>query len=686
MATGGFKNGNIRELGSLENGLLKTTSGVLDVATANEDYLEPTPNLVDLSELELTQGDILYYNDGALSVIPFGSNNQFLGINGTEIGWFTLGGGGGGAPTNAKYLVTESNPALTDEVVFPVNVAAFILGVGQGALQNNSAGNGNTAMGLNALHLNTEGSINTAYGLAALYSNTVGNTNCAFGSQPLYYNVGGLQNNAFGYRSLYRNTSGNSNCSFGTEALYANTTYAGSAAFGYQALYSVTANRNSAFGYRSLYGSGNPDAPSTGNGNAAFGSESLRSLTSGIANCAFGAESLLSTTTGNTNCAFGSSALQANIGGTGNSAFGYYALHDNVSGIYNQAFGQWSLYKNTTGSGNIAIGFNALYNNLTEDYSIAIGHNALYSSTSTPDVIALGRQALENATTPLDCIAIGAEALIGNIDGVSNISLGNYSLPLSASNDNVIAIGHNIAPTATLLRDSIAIGNNTFANFTTTDSGNNIAIGHDAGSSIPQLSGSACIFIGNAAKAGADALTNAGAIGTNATVSVSNALVLGNSMNIGIGTNSPLYALHIGDDYSMNPLFYMKNNPGGFFAPTPTDGVIYYSRSGAPAVTSSDSNRNGAIVTARTDVTCGTVTLQLPGGGGASTSYAPVSTTAVTAASRIFVSYKNLSSPAPEDSGILYVPSRVVGSGFMIISTSETDQSTVDWILVNPQA
>ena len=45
-------------------------------------------------------------------------------------------------------------------------------------------------------------------------------------------------------------------------------------------------------------------------------------------------------------------------------------------------------------------------------------------------------------------------------------------------------------------------------------------------------------FVGFGADAGAGSLTNATAIGNNARVNVSNAFVLGNAANVGIGTSA----------------------------------------------------------------------------------------------------------------------------------------------------
>jgi hypothetical protein len=69
------------------------------------------------------------------------------------------------------------------------------------------------------------------------------------------------------------------------------------------------------------------------------------------------------------------------------------------------------------------------------------------------------------------------------------------------------------------------------------------AFGADAGSA--QLSYTSCSFLGFNADASVNALTNATAIGANASVSASNCLVLGSSANVGIGVSNPSELLHV---------------------------------------------------------------------------------------------------------------------------------------------
>ena len=54
-----------------------------------------------------------------------------------------------------------------------------------------------------------------------------------------------------------------------------------------------------------------------------------------------------------------------------------------------------------------------------------------------------------------------------------------------------------------------------------------------------------CVFLGSLANASVNTLTNAVAIGYNASVALSDSLVLGNGCNVGIGTSSPRASLSV---------------------------------------------------------------------------------------------------------------------------------------------
>jgi hypothetical protein len=197
---------------------------------------------------------------------------------------------------------------------------------GDGALQSNTTGSGNSAVGVGALQSNTTGYNNAAVGYLALQSNTTGYANAAVGVSALQSNTTGIQNSVVGVGALQSNTTGSNNVAAGYLALNSNT---------------------------------------TGNSNAAMGVSALTSNTTGYSNAAVGVNALNSNTTGYINAAMGVNALKNNTTGSGNSAMGVNALYSNTTGNSNAAMGVDALYSNTTGSNNVAAGYLALNSNTT---------------------------------------------------------------------------------------------------------------------------------------------------------------------------------------------------------------------------------------------------------------------------------------------------------------------------------
>ncbi len=159
------------------------------------------------------------------------------------------------------------------------------------------------------------------------------------------------------------------------------------------------------------------------------------------------------------------------------------------SGTRNTAFGQIALNSLTSGADNTATGYGALYTNSTGNQNVAYGKYALFN-TNANDNTAYGFNAMFFNTSGASNTAIGITALQNNTTGSNNVAVGNY-----------------------------ALGNN--------------------------FTGSNNTAIGAAAQVGAPDLTNATAIGANASVNISNALVLGNNVNVGIGTTSPKAKLDV---------------------------------------------------------------------------------------------------------------------------------------------
>lgn len=113
---------------------------------------------------------------------------------------------------------------------------------------------------------------------------------------------------------------------------------------------------------------------------------------------------------------------------------------------------------------------------------------------------------------------LGNLAFASNTTGAQNTAIGYFTLTSSnGGNDNVGFGAHALAGNTTG-NSNTAVGRN--ALLSNTSGSLNTAIGKDAGVSSPDL-------------------MNATAIGANAVVAASNSLVLGNNVNVGIGTSTP---------------------------------------------------------------------------------------------------------------------------------------------------
>jgi hypothetical protein len=255
----------------------------------------------------------------------------------------------------------------------------------------------------------------------------------------------------------------------------------------------------------------------TGTGNTGSGVAALYSNTSGTYNTATGGKALYSNTIGTYNTANGFGALIANTSGTYNTASGLAALYENTTGYFNTASGASALFSNATGTYNTASGSQALYENTTGGQNTASGYNALYSNTTGSYLTASGFQALYSNTTGADNAASGSYALESNTTGYYNVASGDYALYSNTTGAENTAVGLE------------ALIDNTTGNDLT-------CVGFDCGVAAPNL-------------------RNATAIGAHATVSVSNALVLGSvagvngatgTINVGIGTSAPSNILTIG--------------------------------------------------------------------------------------------------------------------------------------------
>jgi hypothetical protein len=175
---------------------------------------------------------------------------------------------------------------LMAALIFSLSLAGVAVGQGNislGALQNNTTGSDNIAIGVNALFSNTTGGSNTAIGGNALLSNTEGFQNTASGFNALRTNTTGFQNTASGEGALFGNTSGRKNTAMGHQALFRNTSGELNTASGEGALFSnTTGGLNTAIGKGALGGN------TTGHSNTAIGETALSINTTGALNIAIG--------------------------------------------------------------------------------------------------------------------------------------------------------------------------------------------------------------------------------------------------------------------------------------------------------------------------------------------------------------------------------------------------------------
>jgi hypothetical protein len=170
-------------------------------------------------------------------------------------------------------------------------------------------------------------------------------------------------------------------------------------------------------------------------------------------------------------------------------------VHD--FGTQNTFVGKSAGSLTTSGSGrNAAFGMSALQNNTAGSFNTASGFASLFSNT-----------------TGSSNTASGENALLFNTGGSSNTAAGQAALYRNTTGNNNTAVGVGAGLTLTPANANMTGSNNTF-------------IGYQSGP-------------GTVAQ-----LTNATAIGANAIVNQSNALVLGgigaNAVNVGIGTPTPL--------------------------------------------------------------------------------------------------------------------------------------------------
>ncbi len=224
-------------------------------------------------------------------------------------------------------------------------------------------------------------------------------------------------------------------------------------------------------------------------------------------------EALLSDGTQNT--AIGYQALKFSTSTDANTAVGHRSLYLTTVGTNNTGNGAYTLYSNTSGSQNTGIGRSALYANISGNNNTAVGYNSLFSNTTGSQNIAFGGTALQANTTGTNNTALGYASLYTNSTGTGNTASGMYSLYYSTTSTYSTAVGYLSGVGTSLTTSDYNSKTDTFMTF--------------LGTSASRDNNNASTTL----------LTNSTAIGYNAKVGGSNMLVLGNGVNVGIGTSTP---------------------------------------------------------------------------------------------------------------------------------------------------
>jgi trimeric autotransporter adhesin len=191
------------------------------------------------------------------------------------------------------------------------------------------------------------------------------------------------------------------------------------------------------------------------------------------------------------------------------------------------------------------VGGNTLTSNQAGSNGVAVGYQSQYYANNTTTAwdntnTSVGYRSLQGISAPasntgLNNTAVGRQSMQITSSGSNNTASGSYSLVNNETGSDNTMAGYNSGIGNQSGNNNTAFGS--LALYYNISGSNNTAIGYNAG---PLL--------------GFNALTNATAIGAGAKVSVSNALVLGNtSANVGIGLNNPTHKLQLSADDAVKP-------------------------------------------------------------------------------------------------------------------------------------
>jgi hypothetical protein len=228
----------------------------------------------------------VFGNYAMISNTSGGSNSAFGGgaLYSNTTGNFNTSVGNGSLQNNTT---ASNNTAVGYQSLYANTTGTGNTGLGYFSLKSITTSSRNTAIGYGAGTSTTSGHV-TAIGYNVLTYNTTGTGNTGVGGNDeaieaaLQNNTTGSYNIAVGTGALVTNSTGSNNTAQGYQALAANTTASSSVAVGYQAGYSATTNGLNTFvgavaGYNA-----------TGANNTFVGNSSGTNVTSGAKNTILG--------------------------------------------------------------------------------------------------------------------------------------------------------------------------------------------------------------------------------------------------------------------------------------------------------------------------------------------------------------------------------------------------------------
>ncbi len=249
----------------------------------------------------------------------------------------------------------------------------------------------------------------------------------------------------------------------------------------------------------------------------------------------------------------GGAPFLADYGSTSNTFVGALSGGAGQStGAENTAVGGESLAANGPGAYNTALGYGAMQANISGGGNVAAGVNALSVNTYGDDNAAFGEIALGLNTTGSQNVGVGVAALVSNTTGGYNVGIGYGSGAVSATGSGNTFLGSNTRAT--------------------------------------------------------DGINNSTAIGTGASVTESNAIVLGYTGSprpaVGIGTTAPSHTLDVIDRGTGGAAIYASSS---FVADTAVFGI---------STATSESGSNGGFFQTSSPLGSGVVGQNIAGGYG----------------------------------------------------------------------